>query len=337
MATPPEPPRVLISNWVHPEVINRLEPHCRVIANLDRDRPWRPEEILRYGREASAWMAFMPDRADGDVLDQLPRLRIIAGALKGYDNFDVDACTARGIWFSIVPDLLTEPTAELTVGLMIGLARHILAGDAHIRSGEFQGWRPRWYGRGLAGSRVGILGAGAVGQAIAARLRPFGAELHYHDRQRLDPVQEAALGLCFGDWNTVIGGADYLVLALPLNTGTRHCIDATTLARLPRGSLLINPARGSLVNEGAVVEALTAGHLGGYAADVFELEDWRLPDRPRRIDHRLLNLTERTLFTPHLGSAVDEVRQAIALQAADNILAALRGETPPGAVNRLDG
>src|SRR5205085_9552568 len=121
---------------------------------------------------AEAIMAFMPDRLDADLLDACPRLRIVAGALKGYDNFDHAACTKRGVWLTIVPDLLTVPTAELTIGLMIAVGRNILPGDRLVRTGTFRGWRAQLYGTGLEGSTVGIIGMGAVGRAIAERLRP---------------------------------------------------------------------------------------------------------------------------------------------------------------------
>ncbi len=278
---------------------------------------------------ADAMMAFMPDRVDQAFLAAAPRLKVIACALKGFDNFDVAACTRAGVWVSIVPDLLTAPTAELAIGLALGLGRHLREGDGFVRSGAFQGWRPVLYGTGLAGSTVAILGLGRLGSAIAARLAGFGCRLIGHDEAAAGPATVAPVGLA-----EALSEADLVIVALPLTDGTRHMIDARALARMKPGALLVNVGRGSTVDEAAVADALCAGRLGGYAADVFALEDWALDDRPRAIDPRLL-AHPRTLFTPHLGSAVTQVRAEIAMAAALNIADALAGRHPRDAVNAI--
>jgi phosphonate dehydrogenase len=160
--------RVVITQRPFRETIELLAPHTEVI-------------IGPPSRDADALMVFMPDSLDEDFLRECPNLKIVAAALKGCDNFDVEACTRLGIWFTVVPDLLTEPTAELALALMLGLARNVPAGDRLIRSGEFQGWRPILYGTGLAGSTVGIIGFGAVGRALARMLEGFSCRVLYHD------------------------------------------------------------------------------------------------------------------------------------------------------------
>jgi len=331
---PAAQPKIVIGHRVFDETLALLTPHARVVAPGAGDGDaLSPDRLRQELADADAWMAFMPDRADEGVLSQYPRLKLIAGALKGWDNFDLQACTRRGIWLSIVPDLLTEPTAELAIGLMIGLGRHLRQGDHHVRSGAFQGWEPRFYGVGLAGARVGYVGMGAIGQAIARRLKPFGAVQRYVELAPLDASAEAAIGLTHeAELDDILAWSDYLVLGAPLTPHTLHLIDATALAKVRPGCLLINPARGSLVDEAAVLAALESGRLGGYAADVFEMEDWALPQRPRAIDPNLLN-HPATLFTPHLGSAVIQVRRAIEHRAAANILDALQGHTPRDALN----
>jgi phosphonate dehydrogenase len=165
-------PKVVISSWVHPEVIHLLETSCEVVSNETRGA-LEKKELLRRCRDAFGLMAFMSERIDDSFLAECPNLRIVACALKGYDNFDIEACTRRGAWLTIIPDLLTAPTAELTIGLMIALGRKMLSGDRLVRSGQFGGWRPILYGQGIEGSTVGILGAGAVGggdRATACRL-----------------------------------------------------------------------------------------------------------------------------------------------------------------------
>ncbi|MFG1235667.1 phosphonate dehydrogenase [Xanthobacter autotrophicus DSM 597] len=316
--------KTLVTNWVHPDVLDLLATRGAVDANLSRE-PWPRAEIIRRARDADAMMAFMTDHVDAAFLDACPNLRMVACALKGADNFDAEACRARGVALTIVPDLLTAPTAELTVGLMIALGRNLLAGDRLIRAELFAGWRPVLYGMGLDGAEVGIVGMGAVGQAIAHRLRPFRCRISYCERRPLTPAAEDALGLLRRDWPSLLANSDYLVLALPLSGPSQHLVDAEALAAMKSGALLINPARGSLVDEAAVADALEHGHLGGYAADVFETEDWARPDRPSGIEPRLLS-HPRTVLTPHIGSAVDRVRRDIALAAARDIVRYLDGE-----------
>lgn len=325
-------PRVVLTHRVHGEILDLLEPHCEIVANQSPDTLPR-EEILRRARDAEALMAFMPDRVDDAFLAQCERLKVVGAALKGFDNFDIAACAARGVWLTFVPDLLTTPTAELTIGLTIGLTRQLRAADAFVRSGEFRGWQPQFYGLGIEGTIIGIAGMGAIGQGVAERLQGWGAQLLYADRAALSAEEERRLGLRRTQLDDMLRQADIVILALALTSETLHSIDATRLAQMKAGAFLVNPCRGSVVDEASVLAALQAKHLGGYAADVFEMEDWAREERPRRIDPRLL-AHPRTLFTAHIGSAVQTVRLAIERRAAQNILQALAGEVPQDAVNR---
>jgi phosphonate dehydrogenase len=304
-------PRVIITQRPFPETMDLLSPHAEVI-------------IGPPARDAEALMVFMPDSLDAAFLESCPNLKIVAAALKGYDNFDVDACTRLGIWFSIIPDLLTEPTAELALALMLALARNVSSGDRLIRSGEFQGWRPILYGTGLAGSTIGLIGYGAVGRALARMLEGFSCRVQYNDAALNDSTP----------LETLLATSDFVLPLLPLTGETLHLLGRDALARMNPGAYLINVSRGSVVDEDSVAEALESGHLAGYAADTFEMEDWAREDRPREINPRLLRLTDRTLFTPHLGSAVVSARREVERAAACNILQALRGERPSGAINR---
>jgi phosphonate dehydrogenase len=332
----PQRPKVVVSHWVHNEVIELLARHCDLVANNSRDS-WSRDELIRRCRDADGLIAFMPDAVDGAFLVACPRLRVIACALKGYDNFDAAACTRRGVWLTIVPGMLTGPTAELAVGLVIGLTRRISAGDRWVRSGQFAGWRPIHYGTGLAGSIVGILGMGAVGRAIARRLAGFEVRLAYHDLRLLPGGDELELGVRRMSREGLLMAADILISTLPLTPQTRHLIDADALALMKPGSYLVNVGRGSVVDEAAVAAALKGDRLAGYAADVFEFEDWTQRERPAAIPPELLAQRDRTLFTSHMGSAVDAVRRDIALYAARAVVQALRGERPQGAVNAPEG
>ena len=327
-------PKAVITQWVHAEVIQYLSASFRVVPNRTRETLPREELMSRAG-DAQALMVFMTDHINEEFLEACPELRVIAGALKGWDNIDVHGCTRRGIWLTIVPDLLTNPTADLAVALLIGVTRRLLPGDRIIRSGGFRGWRPRLYGTELAGKCAGIIGMGALGCAIAKRLRAFDLRIVYNDTFPLDVTQEEALTVERVSLEALLGEADFIILALPLTPRTKHLINEETLGLMKPGSFLINPARGSLVVERAVAEALESGRLAGYAADAFEMEDWAVADRPRAIHPRLLAMSDCTLFTPHLGSAVDNVRFQIALTASRNMIQAVSGQQPEGAINDI--
>lgn len=325
--------KIVIANWVHPEVRAFLAEYGDVLANRSRE-PWSRDELIEHCQGAKALLAFMPESVDETFLTACPGLKVIACALKGFDNFDVEACTRRGVWLTIVPDLLTAPTAELCLGLMIALGRNVMRGDAFVRSDHFSGWRPHLYGRSIDDSTVGILGAGAIGKAIARRLKGFSCRAIYYDERALSASEEDGLNLHRVPLADLKAQSDFLVLALPLTAETTGVVDAKFLSHMKRGAFLVNPARGSLVDEAAVADALEAGQLGGYAADAFACEDWARAHRPLGIEPRLL-AARNTVLTPHLGSAVDVVRCEIAFEAARNIVQCLHGKRPAGAVNDL--
>jgi len=222
-----------------------------------------------------------------------------------------------------VPDLLSEPTAELALALLLGLARNVAAGDRLIRSGRFAGWRPALYGASLAGATVGIIGFGQVGRALERMLQGFSCLVLHNDLSQSTPLDE------------LLAASDFVLPLLPLIPATLRLFGAATIAKMKPGAFLINVSRGSVVDENAVADALARGHLAGYAADTFEMEDWARSDRPPSIAPRLLVMKDKTLFTPHLGSAVARVRLEIEMTAARNILQALSGERPKGTINEV--
>ncbi|HEY6308349.1 MAG TPA: phosphonate dehydrogenase [Candidatus Angelobacter sp.] len=326
--------KVVITHRVHEQVKKLLARDCEVVAN-DGLQSWPPGKLLEHASDADALLVFMPDKVDEAFLVQCPRLRVIAAALKGYDNIDVAACTKRGVWVTIVPDLLSQPTAELALALILGLTRNVASGDRLVRSGKFQGWRPVLYGGGLVGKTVGILGMGKLGQAFVRLLAGFNVRIIYYDPVKMSPVQEAFLGMARGSFEQLLAESDIVVVMVPLTSATEHLINAGTLAKMKKGAYLVNVGRGSVVDEAAVAQALEQGHLTGYAADVFEMEDWARPDHPATVHPDLLANAEHTLFTPHSGTAVSKARLEIELSAATNILQALRGERPADAINEI--
>ncbi|MDT8311573.1 MAG: phosphonate dehydrogenase [Methylophaga sp.] len=326
-------PKIVITHRVHDEVLEMLVSECALVTNQTSACLPR-SEVIRRSQDADALMAFMPDRIDADFLAACPNLKVVGAALKGYDNFEVAAFNERGVWLTFVPDLLTVPTAELTIGLLVGLIRNMRVADDHVRSGYFQGWRSQFYGLGIEGATIGIIGMGAIGQAIVKRLSGWDANLLYTDLQPLPEAQEAVLGCQYLPICEVVSQADIVILALPLNENTLHTMNLGRLQQMKPGAYLINPCRGSVVDEAAVLGALLSGHLGGYAADVFEMEDWARDDRPHAVDPRLLK-QPNTFFTAHIGSAVSSVRLAIEKRAAENILRVLRGEQPLDPANQI--
>jgi len=297
----------VVTHWVHPEVRDYLGEFCEALIPSPAEAVWPRDRVARLASDADGLIACMADSIDEAFLAGCPRLRVVSATLKGYDNFDAGACARHGAWLTVVPDTIIAPTAELAIGLMLGLMRKIPDGDARVRGGEFTGWRPQLYGSSLSGATVGIIGMGQLGQAVARRLAGFEATLVYCDERPLSARAERALRASCRSLEEVAEASDVLVIALPLTGGTRHLIGSALIGRMRRGAFVVNVGRGSVVDEEAIADALEAGQAGGYAADVFAMEDWLLPGHPAGIPDRLLR-HPRTLFTPHLGSAVDDVR-----------------------------
>ena len=318
--------KIVVTQPIHAEVLQRLQSVGEVVMNPGPE-PWSQAELYHHLLDAEAMMAFMPDRVDAEVLRHAPWLKTIACALKGYDNFDLQACKRAGVVVSFVPDLLTEPTAELAIGLAIAAARHVRVGDDFVRTGQYAGWRPALYGTGLHQSVVAVVGLGAVGRAIVDRLQGFGCARILG----VDPVNHDARVIPT-DLTAAVSQADYLILAVPLTDSSRHLIDEAMLAHAKPGQILVNIGRGSVVSEAAVARALQRGQLGAYAADVYEMEDWLLADRPQFI-HPALLVSDQTLLTPHIGSAVARVRLEIERRAADNLIQVLSGNVPADVVS----
>jgi phosphonate dehydrogenase len=319
-------PRVLVTHWVHPDVVARLALSCETIANSSRGS-WPRERVLELASACDGLMAFTPDRIDEAFLERCPKLRVVAAATKGTGNFDVEACARRGVWLAQAPGLAAVPTAELAMGLLLAVARNLRAADDHVRSG-FRGWRPQVGGTVLAGKTLGVIGYGAIGRLVAQRAAAFDMTVIYADPQPgPGPYKRVPLG-------ELLARSDFVMPLVPLTPETRHMIDASALALMKRGAFVVNVARGSIVDEAAVAASLASGDLAGYATDVFEMEDWAALDTcPGSIHPGLLADRKRTLLTPHLGAVVDDPCRAVALEAADNILDALAGRTPRGAIN----
>jgi glyoxylate reductase len=269
---------------------------------------------------AEALLCLLTVRVDAALLDLAPRLKVVANAVVGYEHVDVAACRERGIVVTNTPDVLTDATADLAFALILSAVRGLPRAERSLRAGEFHGWEFWDYlGGDLSGKTLGIFGMGRIGQAVARRAGPFGMRIVYHSRTRLPADVEAALGAEWVDFGALIAGSDVLTLHAPLTPGTRHAIDAGVLRRMRLGSFLVNTARGALVDEAALVDALRDGPLAGAGLDVYEHEP--------RIHPGLLELPNVVLL-PHVGSATRETRTRMAMLAARNAHAVLSGHPP---------
>ncbi|MBV8760265.1 MAG: D-glycerate dehydrogenase [Deltaproteobacteria bacterium] len=261
--------------------------------------------------DADALVCLLLDRIDASVLARAPRLRVVANCAVGYDNVDMAALTAAGIALTNTPDVLTEATAELAFALMMAAARRLPEGEALVRSGQWEGWRlDQLLGVQLLGKTLGIIGMGRIGQAVARRARGFGMHVIHADAGE--------------DVDGVFARADVVSLHCPLTPATRHLVDARRLGLMKPTAILVNTARGACVDEGPLVEALTAGRIFAAALDVFEREP--------EIDARL-KTCPRLVLAPHIGSATTEARTQMAQLCADGVLAVLSGQRPGNLVN----
>jgi glyoxylate reductase len=271
-----------------------------------------------------AVVALLTDRIDGYFLDGSPRLRVVANVAVGIDNVDLAACRARGVVVTNTPDVLTEATADLAFGLLLAAARRIAEGDRLVRAGGFRGWAPTFMlGAPVNGTTLGIVGMGRIGQAMARRARGFGMRVLYTQHTKLAPAAED--GATFvGALDELLAASDSVSIHCPLTAATRHLFDAPRLARMKRGAVLVNTARGPIVDEAALARALEEGSLAAAGLDVFE-------DEPRV--HPALLARSNVVLAPHIGSADRPTREAMAGKAVANVLEVLAGRaalTPVG-------
>jgi len=243
----------------------------------------------------------------------------------GVNNVDVAGATRRGIRVCNTPDVLTDATADLGFALLLSAARKVSDADRFVRAGSWTGWDP-WglLGVPVAGKTLGIVGMGKIGSAVARRSRGFSMKVLYHNRRRIPPSKEAELGASYRDLDALLEESDFVVLCVPLTPETRGLLSAERLGRMKRTAVLVNIARGKVVDEEAVATALAEGRLFGAGLDVFEKEP--------RIHPKLLSAPSAVLL-PHLGSATGETREAMGRLATENLLAVLEGREPPCPVN----
>jgi glyoxylate reductase len=287
---------------------------------------WNSDDPLSIGERddvlatADAAVALLNDRVDDSFLEAAPNLRVVSNVAVGYNNIDVAACARRGVTVTNTPGVLTDATADLAFGLLLSVTRRLGEGDRLIRSGRSWQWSMfMMLGAGLQHRQIGIVGMGDIGLAMARRSRAFGMNIAYHNRRAVDAAIEAELDARLLPLDELLSTSDVISLHCPYNPETHHLIDERALGMMQRTAYLINTARGPIVDESALVEALVNGGIAGAGLDVYEHEPTVHPG--------LLHL-DNVALAPHLGSATVETRTAMAMLAARNVIEVLAGHSP---------
>lgn len=316
--------KVFISGKIPGIAVEMLSQYFEVTMHNDL-RLLSKEEIIAGLAGKDALLPLLSDSVDADVIRSNPDLKVIANFGAGYNNIDVSEATARGIPVTNTPAVSTDATADLTIGLMLAIARRIVEGDKTTRSGKFTGWAPLFHlGVEVSGKTLGIIGMGNIGRAVAKRARAFNMPIIYYSRTRQSAQVEAELGLQYRSLEEVISQADFLSFHLSYHPSLRHMIGSEQLKRMKKTAFLINAARGPVINEAALAEALKNKVIAGAALDVYEFEP--------QVTAELLSL-DNVILCPHLGNATVETRDAMAKIAAENIIAVLQGGKPLNCVN----
>jgi lactate dehydrogenase-like 2-hydroxyacid dehydrogenase len=319
-------PRVFIARRIPDAGLSPIVEACSADV-WDDELPPPREELLRHVRGCDAVLTLLTDRVDDELLDAAgPSLRVVSNYAVGFDNVDVPACTRRGIPVGNTPGVLTETTADLAWALLMAAARRVAEGDRYVRAGRWRTWGPQLLlGSDVHGATLGVVGLGRIGQALARRAAGFGMTVLYWSRSRAEPDVERELGATFVELEELLERSDFVTLHVSLNDETRHLIDAAALARMKPSAVLVNTARGPVVDQAALAEALRDGTIAAAALDVTDPE-------PIAAGDPLLEL-DNCLVVPHIASASHATRGKMAEMAAANLLAGLRGERLPNPVN----
>ena len=318
-------PSILIARAIHPEVVAFLQQHFEVQANQD-DTVWSPQELVQRLQGKDGVLTTGSQSIDGALLAACPQLKVVANMAVGYNNFDVPALTAAGVQATNAPDVLTETTADFGFALLMATARRVTESEHYLRAGLWKEWRYDLFaGAEVHGSTLGIIGMGRIGQGIAKRgAYGFGMKVVYHNRSRLTAELEAECKAAYVSKQALLQTADHVVLVLPYTPENHHTIGAAELAQMKPTATLINIARGGIVDDAALAQALKDQRIAAAGLDVFEGEPRVHPD--------LLTVTN-VVLTPHIASATTATRRAMAQLAADNLVAVLGGQQPLTPVN----
>lgn len=318
-------PNVYVTRRLPESVLDKLRESCEVRVWEREEEPVPRDVLEREIASADGLYCLLTDPIDDALLAKAPRLKVVSNMAVGYNNIDVSAATRRGVLVTNTPGVLTETTADLTFALLLAAARRIVEAADYIRAGRWKTWSPLLLaGRDVHGATLGIVGMGRIGEAVLQRARGFGMRTLYHNRSR-KPETEREYGVRYAELDALLRESDYVCVLTPLTSETRNLIGREQLAQMKPTAVLVNTARGGIVNEEALVEALRAGTIAAAGIDVFDTE-------PAGADHPLLALPN-VVALPHIGSASVATRMKIGQLAADNLTEALAERMPPHPVN----
>lgn len=311
--------KILVTRKLPDEVENRLMDTFETILNPS-DELYSPEKLIQQAQDVDGILCAPGDQIGADLIAKLPdRIGIISTFSVGYEHINISAAQERGIVVTNTPGVLTDATADIALLLLLGAARRAYEGERMIREDRWSGWTPtQLMGIGLQGKRLGLLGMGRIGQAVAERAKAFGMEVHYHNRNKTDYD-----AIYHDSAESLLQVSDFLSLHFPLTPETHHFLNTERLALLPKGAVVINTARGPVVKDEDLIDALKSGQVTAAGLDVFEGE----PDL-----HPGYRDLPNTFLLPHLGSATRETRNAMGFCDIDNLMAFFKGETPPNLV-----
>lgn len=319
-------PRILVTRKIFPEVIEKLSRHFDVESNQD-DVLWSDAELAERLKDKDGALTTGTQPINAALLAACPKLRIVSNMTVGYNNFDVAAMTEAGVLGTNTPDVLTETTADFGFALLMAAARRVTESEHYLRAGQWTRWSYDMFaGAEVHGSTLGILGMGRIGQGIARRgAHGFGMKVIYHNRSRLTPELEAECGAGYVSKEDLLAQADHLVLVLPYTPQSHHAIGAPELARMKPTATLVNIARGGIVDDAALAQALMDRRIAAAGIDVFEGEPSVYPG---------LLQVPNVVLTPHIASATVKTRLKMSHLAADNLIAYLEGRAPITPVNQ---
>jgi lactate dehydrogenase-like 2-hydroxyacid dehydrogenase len=317
-------PKILVAREVFPEVLERLRQHFEVDDN-QADVILGVEGLKARLADKAGALTAATDPLTAEVIAAAPSLKAVCNFAVGYNNIDLAACTKAGVMATNTPGVLDDTTADLAWALLMATARRLPAAERWLRNGEWKGWQfIQWLGSDVHHATLGILGMGRIGQTVVRRALGFDMKVIYHNRSRLSDEQEASIRATWVDKETLLRQSDFLVLLLPYSPATHHTIGAAELALMKPTAHLINVARGGIVDDEALISALRQRRLAGAGLDVFEGEP--------KFNPGYLEL-DNVALTPHIGSSSSATRMAMAMRAADNLIAALAGQRPPNLLN----
>jgi lactate dehydrogenase-like 2-hydroxyacid dehydrogenase len=316
--------KVVVTREVFDDVLERLRAGATVVDNPS-DRPLAPDELAHLAADADALVCALTDRIDESLLARCPKLKVVANIAVGYNNIDLAACTARGVMATNTPGVLDETTADFAWALMLGAARRVTEAERYLREGQWTGWQlKQLLGVDVHHATLGIIGMGRIGQAIARRAQGFSMPVLYCNRSRLDAATERGLNARWVARDELLAAADFVVLMVPYSPATHHLIGAAELARMKPTAVLVNTARGGVVDDRALIEALRQRTIAAAGIDVFEGEP--------AFDQGFLAL-DNVVLAPHIASSSTATRRGMAMLAARNALCVLSGERPPNLLN----